>query len=172
MSALVDKRSNLKTPPVQERGKGWGLSENQLKTLKDRAREMRNNPTEPEKLLWRNLSNRHLGGHEVRQQEVIGRAIVDFCCPSARLAVEVDGDTHADPDRDARRDAYLHQFGLAVMHFRNEDMMRNVDGVLQAILAAVLGGDSPHPIPSPEGEGLEPTEAQKLLAISLEGSVG
>ena len=172
MSALIDKGANLKTPPLKGRGKGWGLSENQLNTLKERAREMRRNPTEPEMLLWRNLSNRQLGGCKFRRQEVIGRAIVDFYCPSTRLAVEVDGDTHADPERDARRDAYLRQFGLTVMHVRNEDVMRNMDGVLQAILAAVPGGDSPHPNPSPEGEGLEPTEAQKLLAISLEGSVG
>jgi very-short-patch-repair endonuclease len=196
VSALLDKGANPKSPPLQGRGKGWGLSQEQLATLNQRAREMRNNPPEPELRLWRNLSNGQLAGYKFRRQQVIGRAIVDFYCPSARLAVEVDGDTHADPAREARRDAYLRQFGLTVLHVSNPDVMQNMDGVLQSILSALqsppLQGrgrsreaaegvgpvacatsyDSPHPNPSPEGEGLVAVEAQKLLAISLEGSVG
>jgi very-short-patch-repair endonuclease len=148
------------------------LSREQLETLKKRAREMRNNPTEPEKRLWRNLSNGQLGGFKFRRQEVIGRAIVDFYCPSADLIVEVDGETHADSERDRRRDAYLRGFGFSVLHVTNHDVMRNADGVLKVILQTLEGADSPHPNPSPEGEGLFAVEAQKLLGISLEGSVG
>lgn len=164
MTKLIDNGADPKTPPLQGRGKGWGLSREQLAELKMRAREMRNNPTEPEKRLWRNLSNGQLHGFKVRRQEVIGRTIVDFYCPSARLCVEVDGDTHADPERDRRRDAYLRGFGFTVLHVTNHDVMRNVEGVLAVILRALEAADSPHPNPSPEGEGLEP--------ISLEGSVG
>jgi very-short-patch-repair endonuclease len=172
MSDLIDKGANLKTPPLQGRGKGWGLSREQLETLKERAREMRNNPTEPEKRLWRNLSSGQLGGYKFRRQEVIGRAIVDFYCPSQNLIVEVDGETHADPERDRRRDAYLRNFDLSVLHVTNYDVMRNVEGVLTVILQALEVADRPHPNPSPEGEGLVAVEAQKLLGISLEGSVG
>jgi very-short-patch-repair endonuclease len=207
MSNLSDKGATLQTPPLQGRGKGWGLSREQLEALKKRARDMRSNPTEPELRLWRNLSNGQLGGFKFRRQEVIGRTIVDFYCPAANLVIEVDGDTHADPQREARRDAYLQGFGLTVLHLANPDVMRNIDGVLQTILSALEGNhappvvptgqlrfqrrgrsreaaegvgtvtstvspDSPHPNPSPEGEGLVAIEAQKLLAISLEGSVG
>ena len=172
MSALVDKGTNQKTPPLQGRGRGWGLSAEQLATLQARATEMRNNPTEPELRLWRNLSNSQLGGFKFRRQQVIGRAIADFVCPSAKLIVEVDGDTHADPEREARRDAYLRGFGYRLLHFTNLDVMRNIEGVQLSIQAALETTDSPHPTPSPEGEGLEAVEAQKLLAISLEGSVG
>lgn len=199
MSGLLDKGANSKTPPLQGRGKGWDLSAEQLATLQQRATEMRNNPTEPELRLWRNLSNSQLGGFKFRRQQVFGRAIVDFVCPAATLIVEVDGDTHADAEREARRDGYLRGFGYAVLHVTNLEVMRNMEGVLQVIEAALgaskapsLKGrgrsreaaegvghvacatfdDSPHPNPSPGGVGLEAAEAQKLLAISLEGSVG
>jgi very-short-patch-repair endonuclease len=59
----------------------------------DRARQMRNTPTEPEKRLWRHLSNSQLG-YKFRRQSVIGHYIVDFLCPAKALIVEVDGDTH------------------------------------------------------------------------------
>lgn len=160
----TDTARRTKTPPLQGRGRVWGIDAETLATLARRAREMRNNPTEPEKRLWRNLSNGQLCGFKFRRQEVIGRTIIDFYCPSARLCVEVDGDTHADPERDRRRDAYLRGFGFSVLHVTNHDVMRNIEEVLTIILRALEATDSPHPNPSPEGEGLAP--------ISLEGSVG
>ena len=130
------------------------MSVQQIDALHQRARKMRNNPTEPEKRLWRNLSRAQLGGFKFRRQEVIGRAIVDFFCPSAGLCVEVDGDTHADAARDRRRDAYLNGFGYGVLHVTNPEIMNNMDGVLRTILRTLKAADSPHPNPSPEGEGL------------------
>ncbi len=49
--------------------------------LQHRAREMRTNPTEPEKRLWRHLSNSQLGDLKFRRQQVIGHYIADFVCP-------------------------------------------------------------------------------------------
>jgi very-short-patch-repair endonuclease len=150
----TDTARPTQTPPLQGRGKGWGLTAERLAELHRRAREMRNNPTEPEKRLWRNLSNNQLGGFKFRRQEVVGRAIADFACPSAKLIVEVDGDTHADPERDQRRDACLNGLGFTVLHVANPDVMENMDGVLRLIQQALDIADSPHPNPSPEGEGL------------------
>lgn len=146
------------TPPLQGRGKGWGTAKPRLAVLQDRAREMRNNPTEPEKRLWRSISNGRLGGHKFRRQAVIGECIVDFLCPHKALVVEVDGETH-EPARDAIRDRALQRFGYRVVRFTNADVMTNVDGVLTTILVALEdAGDrwpaQPHPNPSPEGEGL------------------
>ena len=169
-----DKGWNPKAPPLQGRGLGWGLSVEQLRWLHERAQEMRRNPTEPEKRLWRHLSNGQLAGLKFRRQQVIGPYIADFMCPSRSLIVEVDGDTH-DEMKDRLRDDYLAEFGFAVLRVTNADVMANVEGVLAAILAIAQGRASrhrPHPNPSPEGEGLEAVEAQKLLGISLEGSVG
>ncbi|MCP5395744.1 MAG: endonuclease domain-containing protein [Sphingomonadaceae bacterium] len=144
-------------PPLQGRGLGWGLSQPQIDWLHQRAREMRSNPTEPEKLLWRNLSNSQLEGLKFRRQEVIGPYIADFMCPARSLIVEVDGDTH-DEVKDRLRDGELADFGFHVLRVTNEEVMRNMDGVLQAIGLAAEGRVSrhmPHPNPSPEGEGLE-----------------
>ena len=168
----TDTARRTNSPPLQGRGKGWGISADTLAELKRRAREMRGQPTEPEKRLWGYLANSRLGGCKFRRQQVIGRAIVDFVCPAAKLIVEVDGDTHADREREARRDFYLRGFGFRVVHVTNHDVMCNPDGVLALIAQALEAVDGPHPNPSPEGEGLESVEAQKLLAISLEGSVG
>ena len=123
--------------------------------LVDRARAMRNAPTETEKRLWRHLSNSSLGGFKFRRQSVIAPFIVDFLCPAKALIVEVDGDTHSE-EADERRDASLQRKGYTTIRFTNRDVANNLDGVLSAILAAVssLPDRWPHPNPSPEGEGL------------------
>lgn len=154
-----DTAKRLSTPPLQGRGRGWGLSAEKLAELKRRARNMRNNPTEPEKLLWRHLSNAQLGDHKFRRQAVIGPIIADFLCPKANLIVEVDGDTH-DKGKDAKRDAALAQQGYRTLRFTNRNVMQNMDGVLQAILEALHQVDSPHPNPSPKGEGLKTANMQ------------
>ena len=146
------KRQN--TPPLQGRGRGWGLSAEKLADLKKRARQMRNNPTEPEKRLWRNLSNGQLNGHKFRRQSVIGYFIADFVCPQGKLIVEVDGDTH-DEAKDCVRDDILGEHGYRVIRVTNQDVMSNMDGVLVFISQSLLSDDSPHPNPSPEREGLE-----------------
>ena len=165
----------LNSPPLQGRGRGWGLSAGFLAELHARASDMRRNPAEPEKRLWRALSNGQLAGHKFRRQAVIGPYIADFLCPKRALIVEVDGHTH-DAEQDRRRDDALAGFGFRVLRVTNHDVMSNLDGVLTAILGALIeasgGWETPHPNPSPEGEGLKSAVAQKLLGISLEGSVG
>jgi very-short-patch-repair endonuclease len=175
MNRVIDKGWRPEAPPLQGRGKGWGLSVEQLRELHKRAAEMRRNPTEPEKRLWRNLSNQQLSDHKFRRQSVIGWFIADFLCPQKALIVEVDGDTH-DEAKDRLRDDVLARHGFRVLRVTNDDVMSNMDGVLtlisRALTAAPDRWNKPHPNPSPEGEGLEPVEAQQLLGISLERSVG
>jgi very-short-patch-repair endonuclease len=170
-----DKGQRPEAPPLQGRGKGWGMSVEQLAELHKRAAEMRRNPTESEKRLWRHLSNGQLNSHKFRRQSVIGWFIADFLCPQKALIVEVDGDTH-DEAKDRLRDDILAQQGFRVLRVTNQDVMTNMDGVLTFIAGALTDAPDrwhkPHPNPSPEGEGLEAVEAQKLPGISLEGSVG
>ncbi|MFO1255059.1 MAG: DUF559 domain-containing protein [Sphingomonadaceae bacterium] len=166
MSNLLDKGWARKAPPLQGRGLGWGLSHQQIDWLHQRAREMRRNPTEPEKRLWRNLSNSQLDGLKFRRQEVIGPYIADFMCPARSLIVEVDGDTH-DEAKDRLRDDRLGEFGFLVLRVTNPEVMGNPEGVLEAIKLAANGRHSrhmPHPNPSPEGEGLlyAPSEGKSL----------
>jgi hypothetical protein len=64
------KRTN--TPPLQGRGKGWGLSANTTAGMQTNARTMRNQPSEPELRLWQALRGSQLGGFKFRRQAVIG----------------------------------------------------------------------------------------------------
>ncbi len=173
--SVTDDAKRFNTPPLQGRGRGWGRSANTIAELSERARHMRNNPTEPEKRLWRALSNGQASGHKFRRQAVIGRFIADFVCPQKGLIVEVDGDTH-DEAKDRLRDDIMAKFGFRVLRVSNHDVMANLAGVFDAIVIALAEAsdcwERPHPNPSPEGEGLEQSEAQKLLEISLEGTVG
>ena len=150
------------------RGKDWNISAERLAELHTRATEMRRKPTEPEKRLWRYLSNSQLEGHKFRRQSVIGYYIADFACPAASLIVEVDGDTHDDA-KDRLRDDKLAEFGFRVVRVTNYDVMTNMDGVRVYIAEALREAARPHPNPSPKEEGLK--EAQKLPGISLNGSV-
>ncbi|WP_372730252.1 endonuclease domain-containing protein [Novosphingobium sp.] len=122
------------------------------------ARTMRNQPTEPEKRLWQVLKGAQLGGYKFRRQAVIGSAIADFLCPQKGLIVEVDGNTHTDPAADARRTERLESLGFQVVRVTNGDVMQNLEGVQRMVLDALDSlpdRRSPHPNPSPEGEGLE-----------------
>jgi very-short-patch-repair endonuclease len=154
----TDEARRLNSPPLQGRGRGWGLSANAIAEINGHAHSMRRQPTEPEKRLWRILSNSRLDGFKFRRQAVIGQHIADFLCPAAKLVIEVDGDTH-EPDADRRRDAALAAHGLRVLHVGNTDVIINLEGVAAVIRTALhaptVPADSPHPNPSPKGEGLE-----------------
>jgi len=126
----------LNTPPLQGGGGGGGLSAIFLAELNSRAADMRRNPTEPEKRLWRALSNGQIEGHKFRREAVIGPYIADFLCPQKALIVEVDGETH-DAEQDRQRDHALAGHGFTVVRVTNRDVMGNLDGVLQSVLAAL-----------------------------------
>ena len=193
-TTLLDWAVTLDSPPLQGRGRGWGLSAGRNDEIADHARTMRNQPTAPEARLWSILSRSQLGGYKFRRQAAIGTAIADFLCPQKGLIVEVDGDTHTDPAADARRTARLAALGFRVVRVTNAEVMGNLEGV-QAMLLDILepmpDRRAPHPNPSPEAEGLKQdaapspspsgeglgvgplgTEPRPLDGISLEGSVG
>jgi len=118
-----------------------------------RARHLRERLTPPERRLWSRLRDRQLGGHKFRRQHEIGRYVVDFCCAEARLVVELDGDSHVEQsERDRSRTEWLRQQGYLVVRFTNREVMSNLEGVLEAILAECIRNASQRsapPSPSP-----------------------
>lgn len=56
-----------------------------------RARELRKNPTDAERLLWRKLRLWQIDGFKFRRQQPLGIYIVDFACLEKRLVIEIDG---------------------------------------------------------------------------------
>ena len=104
-----------------------------------RARRLRREMTAAERRLWQRLRHRQVRGYEFRRQHPLGRFIVDFYCPEAKLVIEIDGDSHADQrDYDAERSRWLaEQTCCRVIRFSNRDIGQNLPGVLETI-AAVL----------------------------------
>ena len=104
------------------------------------AQAMRNQPTDAEAALWSWLRGRKLAGLRFRRQHPMAGYIVDFVCVEARLIIEVNGSQHADSSRDRRRDGELTRLGYRVLRFCNDDELKNIEGVAEAILAASQDG--------------------------------
>jgi very-short-patch-repair endonuclease len=93
--------------------------------------------TDSEIALWRHLRAHRLNGEKFRRQQPIGRYVVDFVHFGARLIVEADGGQHNRSAADERRDTWLRAQGFTVMRFWNNEIMQNLAGVLETIMAAV-----------------------------------
>ncbi len=101
-----------------------------------RAKELRRPMTPHEAKLWQRLRGKQLYAIKFRRQHPIYRFILDFFCYEHRLAIEIDGDSHAEPDQqlyDQARTEWLEQHGLRVIRFTNRDIDANIEGVLQEI---------------------------------------
>ena len=90
--------------------------------------------TEAEARLWRIIRNRQIGGIKFSRQVPIGPYIADFAAWMPRLVIELDGDTHTDQARDARRTVQIEQQGYRVIRFSNQDVTTNPEGVASVIL--------------------------------------
>ena len=126
--------------------------------LIQRAKEMRRQPTEPERLLWSALRARRLDPAKFRRQAVIGNYVVDFACRiPTKLVVEVDGEAHDyQQEYDVRRTRDLEASGYRVLRFTNADVMTNLSGVVACIAEALASPPLPVSLRSttlsPEGE--------------------
>jgi very-short-patch-repair endonuclease len=117
--------------------------------LVERARELRRNMTPAEKKLWFGFLRDFR--HRVLRQRPIDHFIVDFYCPQLRLVIEVDGESHfteVGETSDSERTAVLEGYGLRVMRFNNQEVLRNLEGVCAAIEAV---GDPSPPAPLHKG---------------------
>ncbi|HAM08957.1 MAG TPA: cytosine methyltransferase [Bacteroidales bacterium] len=92
------------------------------KDLKSFRSSLRNRSTSAEAELWEELKSKKLEGRKFRRQYSIGSYIVDFCCPSEKLIIELDGDPHRESqkiEKDEIRDNYLEGLGFIVLRFEN-----------------------------------------------------
>ena len=120
----------------------------------ERARELRKRMPAPEARLWAALRELRPLGFHFRRQVPLGRYYADFACHGNRVVIEVDGDTHGSDGaiyHDARRDTFIANQGYRVLRVSNGDVMRNLDGVMTAILAAL--NQPPPSFPPHKGEG-------------------
>ena len=104
--------------------------------LKELARELRTKSTKSEIRLWQYLKSKKMMGYDFHRQKPIDNFIVDFFCNKLKLAIELDGYTHTFEEiaeKDASKQERLKEFGITVLRFCDEDVMKNTDGVLQVI---------------------------------------
>jgi len=100
------------------------------------ARKLRLRTTKAEQRLWSLLRNRQLKGRKFRRQHAIANYVVDFYCNEHKLAIELDGNFHANDvakEYDKSRSALLAELGIIVLRFWNEEVMVDPGTVLQRI---------------------------------------
>ena len=109
--------------------------------MRERARDLRKNPTEAERFLWQHIRRRQLGGFRFRRQHTIGPYIVDFYCFEERVAVEVDGGQHSGQAAyDAERTSFLESEGVRVLRFWNNQVLAEIESVKHVILEVLASG--------------------------------
>jgi very-short-patch-repair endonuclease len=96
-----------------------------------RARSLRRNQTDAERIFWRHARGRRLHGYKFRRQVWLDRYIADFVCMECNLIVELDGGQHASHEEyDAQRAAHFARLGFTVVRYWNSEVLQNLDGVL------------------------------------------
>jgi very-short-patch-repair endonuclease len=104
-----------------------------------KARDLRHPLTPAEAKIWSRVRNRGLG-FKIRRQHPIERFIADFYCAEAKLVIEIDGDSHLEPNQieyDKARTDYLENLGYRVIRFTNDNVRYNIEIVTSEILTAI-----------------------------------
>jgi cobalamin-dependent methionine synthase I/methionine synthase I (cobalamin-dependent)/very-short-patch-repair endonuclease len=153
-----DKDLSNKTPLL--RGAG-GVSKRKIipynPKLKELARELRNNPTQSEKTLWKRIKGKYAGKYDFHRQKPLDNYIVDFFCYELQLVIELDGNTHHTQEvyeKDIEKENKLNELGLNVLRFKDEQIATQLPAVLRFIdayiecyekgdLSELMGDNSP-----------------------------
>jgi very-short-patch-repair endonuclease len=104
--------------------------------LKEIRKSLRNNSTSAEATLWLRLKKKKVMGYRFRRQFSVGYYILDFYCPKAKLAIELDGAHHYTDEghsNDKHRDEHLQEMGITVLRFENNLIFNSLDNVIEEI---------------------------------------
>jgi very-short-patch-repair endonuclease len=109
-----------------------------MSTDRAKAKQLRRDSTDAERLLWRHLRRYQIDGHKFRRQQPIGIYIVDFVCFKNKLVIELDGGQHAEQvNNDNTRTVGLESQGFRVLRFWNNQVLTEVEAVKAAIWEAL-----------------------------------
>jgi very-short-patch-repair endonuclease len=123
--------------------------------LKYRRQELRNNMPPAEVILWQRLRGKQLLGYKFRRQYSVGPYVLDFYCPTLRLAIELDGDSHfwdGAKQKDRERDEYIRGCGIHVLRFLNPDVYENLEGLLEVLVGAMRQREAEQPVGTDDNE--------------------
>lgn len=112
---------------------------------KSTRRRLRRQMTGTEVLLWQRLRDRQAAGFKFRRQFSVGPYILDFYCPAAHLAVEIDGQSHEHEvaaQHDQERQAYIESFGITFVRFNDFQVRNDLGLVVEIVVAAAESGAS------------------------------
>lgn len=104
---------------------------------KQKRKDLRNNPTKTEKLVWEILKGKKLEGYKFRRQYGVGKYVIDCYCVKKKLALEIDGEVHDSEESkkyDKEREDFIKNFGINILRIKNEIVERNIDEVAEMIL--------------------------------------
>jgi len=104
--------------------------------LKELAKNLRQNMTYSEVMLWNELKNGKMLGYDFDRQRPIANYIVDFYCKDLKLALEVDGITHEDEKvilKDEMRQDELEMIGIKFLRFNALLVVNKIESVLKEI---------------------------------------
>ncbi len=122
--------------------------------LKELARDLRNNSTLGEVLLWKKLKGKQFFGYDFHRQKPLDEYIVDFYCAELSLVIEIDGGSHDHPDsyyKDVKRQQRLEEFDLFFLRFTEKEVRQQLLNVLRAIEIYIEEYEKHTPTPSQEG---------------------
>jgi very-short-patch-repair endonuclease len=119
-----------------------------IERQRNRAKQLRRTMTRAETLLWRYLKADRIDGLSFRRQVPFRNYIADFVCLSAKLIVELDGESHDFEERlqaDQNRDGFFESQGFHVLRFTNEQVTSNLEGVVEVIRQTASSSASTSP---------------------------
>ncbi|HAB53308.1 MAG: DNA methylase [Ignavibacteria bacterium RIFOXYB2_FULL_35_12] len=102
--------------------------------LKEKARELRNNSTFTEVMVWNYLKNKQIKGYDFHRQKPLYNYIVDFFYNELMLAIEIDGESHYGNEKhDIRRQKRLENLGISFLRFDDMEVRHQLDKVIKRI---------------------------------------
>lgn len=110
--------------------------------VKEKRQDLRNEMTPAEVLAWARLRRKQVMGYRFRRQYSVGPYILDFYCPSLKLAVEIDGDSHLGEEAqayDRERQSSIEALGIQFLRFTNGEVFENMEGVMETVRETVTG---------------------------------
>ena len=103
---------------------------------KEKRRQLRQNITKAEKLVWDKVKDRQIEKCKICRQYSVDKFVIDFYSPELKLAIEIDGESHFEngaAEYDKERQAFLESAGITFIRFTNNDVSKSLSGVLESI---------------------------------------
>ncbi len=123
-------------------------------SLKELAKNLRNNSTKAEIILWQKLKRKQMYGYDFHRQKPIDNYILDFYCYELNLLIEVDGYSHEFLEvyqKDTIKEKKMLELGINVLRFTDNQVLKDTENVLRAIEFYIENFEKHTPNPPQEG---------------------